>query len=98
MDFQPRLSSRIAGELCGLNTEEHARHNLMRKLGLISGDEAPSMAALEAYHKLFEVPLSKDMIEAIGELYRWTLSAIREAAFRLLRGYGGWPQIGRAHV
>lgn len=52
----------------------------MRKLGLIAEDEAPSKAALDAFHRMFETPLSDDMIEAVGELYGWTLSAIRGCA------------------
>jgi hypothetical protein len=28
---------------------------------------------MEAYHKLFYKPLSDDMIEAIGDLYGWSL-------------------------
>jgi hypothetical protein len=29
--------------------------NLMRRLGLIFGDEMPSKASLEAYHKYYEL-------------------------------------------
>jgi hypothetical protein len=54
-----------------------AVRNLMRKLGLLEGDEAPSEAALEAYHKMYELPLTDDMIEAITEFYGWSLSTIR---------------------
>jgi hypothetical protein len=53
-----------------MNMEMKAVINLMRKLGLLSGDEAPSEAALEAYHKMFELPMTDDMIKAIAELYR----------------------------
>jgi hypothetical protein len=49
----------------------------MRKLGLLSGDETPSEAAVEAYHKLFLTPLTDDMIEAIAELYGWSLETLR---------------------
>jgi hypothetical protein len=52
LNFQPRRSSRIAGQPGGLNAEMKAVRNLMRKLGLLEGDEAPSKAALEAYHKM----------------------------------------------
>ena len=60
-----------------MNTEMRAVRNLMRKLGLAWGDEAPNAAALEAYHKMFELPMTEDMIEAIAELYRWSLSTLR---------------------
>jgi hypothetical protein len=52
-----------------MNMEMKVIINLMRKLGLLSGDEAQSEAALEAYHKMFELPMMDDMIEAIEELY-----------------------------
>jgi hypothetical protein len=55
-----------------------AVRNLMRKLGLITGDEAPSAAALEAYHKMYELPLTDDMIEAIAEFYGWSLPRLPE--------------------
>jgi hypothetical protein len=77
LNFQPRRSSRIAGQPGGLNAEMKAVRNLMRKLGLLEGGEAPSEAALEAYHKMYELPLTDDMIEAIAEFYGWSLSTIR---------------------
>lgn len=77
MNFQPRRSSRIAGQPGGLNAESKAVRNLMRKLGLITGDEAPSEAALEAYHRMYEFPLTDEMIAAVAELYGWTLSTFR---------------------
>jgi hypothetical protein len=77
MDFQPRRSPRIAGQSFGLNSEQKAVRNLMRKLGLLPDDAPPSVEAMEAYHKLFELPLTDDMIEAIGELYGWSLSSIK---------------------
>jgi hypothetical protein len=61
-----------------------AVRNLMRKLGLLKGDEAPSEAALEAYHKMYELPLMDDMIEAIAEFYGWSLSTIRGCSPPLL--------------
>jgi hypothetical protein len=39
LNFQPRRSSRIAGQPGGLNAEMKAVRNLMRKLGLLEGDE-----------------------------------------------------------
>jgi hypothetical protein len=51
LNFQPRRSSRIAGQSGGLNAEMKAIRNLMRKLGLLQGDETPSEAALEAYRR-----------------------------------------------
>uniref|UniRef100_A0ACD5YU04 Uncharacterized protein n=1 Tax=Avena sativa TaxID=4498 RepID=A0ACD5YU04_AVESA len=80
LNFQPRRSSRIAKQPGGLNSEQKAVRNLMRKLGLIAQDEAPSDVALEAFHRMFETPLTDEMIEAVGELYGWTLSAIRGCA------------------
>jgi hypothetical protein len=80
MDFQPRRSPRIASQPCGLNSEQKAVRNLMRKLGLLPGDEPPSSEALEAYRRLFELPLTDDMIAAIGELYGWSLSSIKSCA------------------
>jgi hypothetical protein len=77
LNFQPRRSSRIAGQPGGMNMEPKAVRNLMRKLGLLTGDEAPSEAAPEAYHKMFELPMTDDMIEAIAELYGSTLDTIR---------------------
>jgi hypothetical protein len=79
LNFQPQRSSRIAGQPGGLNAEMKAVRNLMRKLGLLEGDAAPSEAALEAYHKMYELPLANDMIEAIAEFYGWSLSTIRGA-------------------
>jgi hypothetical protein len=67
LNFQPRRSSRIAGQPGGLNAEMKAVWNLMRKLSLLEGDEVPSVVALEAYHKMYELPLTDDMIEAITE-------------------------------
>jgi len=89
LDFQPRRSSRIAGQPGGLNTEQKAVRNLLRKLGLITGDEAPSEAAMEAYRRMFETPLTDDMIEAVGELYGWSLSAIRGCATPSMGMSGG---------
>jgi hypothetical protein len=66
-----------------------AVRNLMRKLGLLKGDEAPSEAALEAYHKMYELPLMDDMIEAIAEFYGWSLSTIRGCSPPLLGMTGG---------
>jgi hypothetical protein len=68
LNFQPRRSSRIAGQPSSLSAEMRAVRNVMRKLGLLEGDEAPSEAALEAYHKMYELPLTDDMIEAIAVL------------------------------
>jgi hypothetical protein len=65
----------------------------MRKLGLTPEDEAPSEAALEAFHRMFETPLTDDMITAIGELYGWTLSAIRGCAPPMLEVAGGHPMV-----
>ncbi|KAK1603513.1 hypothetical protein QYE76_008297 [Lolium multiflorum] len=89
LNFQPRRSSRIAKQPGGMNTEMKAVRNLMRKLGLLSGDEAPSTAALEAYHKMYELPLTDDMIEAIAEFYGWTLSTIRGCSPPMLGMSGG---------
>jgi hypothetical protein len=89
LNFQPRRSSRIAGQPGGMNMEMKAVRNLMRKLGLITGDEAPSEAALEAYHRMFELPMTDDMIEAIAELYGWTLDTIRGCSPPLLGVSGG---------
>jgi hypothetical protein len=49
----------------------------MRQLGLSTTDEVPSEATLEAYHEMFELPMPDDMIEAITELYGWSLDTIR---------------------
>ncbi|KAK1620921.1 hypothetical protein QYE76_026438 [Lolium multiflorum] len=89
LNFQPRRSSRIAGQPGGLSAEMKAVRNLMRKLGLLQGDEAPSEAALEAYHKMYELPLTDDMIEAIAEFYGWSLSTIRGCSPPLLGMSGG---------
>lgn len=89
LGFQPRRSFRIAGQPGGLNSEQKAVCNLMHKLGLISGDEAPSEAALEAYRMMFETPITEDVIEAVAELYGWSLSAIRGCATPLPGMSGG---------
>jgi hypothetical protein len=89
LNFQPLRRSRIAKQPGGMNAEMKAVRNLMRKLGLLSGDEAPSTAALDAYHKMYELPLMDDMIEAIAEFYRWTLSSIRGCSPPLLGMSGG---------
>jgi hypothetical protein len=89
LNFQPHRSSRIAGQPGGMNMEMKAVRNLMRKLGLLSGDEASSEAALEAYHKMFELPMTDDMIEAIAELYGWSLATIRGCSPPLLGLSGG---------
>jgi hypothetical protein len=72
-----------------MSMEMKAVHNLMRKLGLISRDEAPSLAALEAYHKMFELPMTDDMIEEISELYGWSLATIRGCSPPLVGMSGG---------
>jgi hypothetical protein len=77
LNFQPRRSSRIAKQPGGMDAKMKVVQNLMRKLDLLSGDEAPSVAALEAYHKMYELSLTDDMIEAIVEFYGWMLSSIR---------------------
>ena len=46
-----------------LNAEQRAIRNLMQKLGLITGDEAPSQA--NTCHKVLKTPLTDDMIETI---------------------------------
>jgi hypothetical protein len=89
LNFQPRRSSRIAKQPGGMDAEMRAVRNLMRKLGLLSGDEAPTAAALEAYHKMYELPLTDDMIEAIAEFYGWTLSSIRGCSPPMLGMSGG---------
>jgi hypothetical protein len=61
----------------------------MRKLGLIKGDEEPSVEAMEAYHRMYELPLSEDMVEAIAELYGWSLSMIRGCSLPLVGPLGG---------
>jgi hypothetical protein len=61
----------------------------MRKLGLLTGDDAPSVAALEAYHKMYKLPLTDDMIEAIAEFYGWSLSSITGCSPPLLGMSGG---------
>ena len=66
-----------------------AVRNLMRKLGLISGDELPSEAALEAYRRMYDLPLTDDMIEAVAELYGWSLSTIRGCSPPLVGASGG---------
>lgn len=48
----------------------------MCKLGMITGDEASSEAALEAYYMMSQLPLT-DMIEAIVKLYGCSLLSIR---------------------
>jgi hypothetical protein len=60
-----------------MNMETKAVRNLMRQLGLTTAVEAPLDAALEAYHKMFELPMTDDMIEAITEPYGWSLAMIR---------------------
>jgi hypothetical protein len=89
MDFQPRRSPRIASQLCGLNSEQNAVCKLMHKLGLLPGDEPPSSEALEAYRRLFELPLMDDMIAAIGEVYGWSLSSIKGCAMPSPKMSGG---------
>jgi hypothetical protein len=89
MDLQPRRSSRIAAKQPGGNTEMRVVRNLMRKLGLIKGDEEPSVEAMEAYHRMYELPLSEDMVEAIAELYGWSLSMIRGCSLPLVGPLGG---------
>jgi hypothetical protein len=66
-----------------------AVRNLMRKLGLLKGDEAPSEAALEAYRRMYELPLTDDIIEAIAEFYGWSLETIRGCSPPLLGMTGG---------
>jgi hypothetical protein len=58
--------------------EMKVARNLMRKLGMIIGDEAPSEAALEAYHRMFE-----------AELNSWSLSTIRGCLPPLVGMSGG---------
>jgi hypothetical protein len=82
MDFQPRRGSRIAKQPGGLNSEQQAVGNLMCKFSLISGDEAPSDVAPEAYSRIFKMPLMDEMIEAIAELYGWSLAMIRGCSRR----------------
>jgi len=62
---------------------------LLSPLGLISGDEAPSEATLEAYHRMFEMPLTDEMIEAVGELYGWSLCAIKGCVMPSMDMSGG---------
>jgi hypothetical protein len=88
LDFQPRRSSRIAKQPGG-NTEMRAVRNLLRKLGLIKGEEEPSVAAMEAYHRMYELPLSEDMVEAIAELYGWSLSTLRGCSPPVVGQSGG---------
>jgi hypothetical protein len=61
----------------------------MRKLGLISGDEGPTDAELEAYRRVFETPLTDEMLEAIAELYGWSLQLIRGCSPPQLGTSGG---------
>jgi hypothetical protein len=61
----------------------------MRKLGLISGDEAPSEATLAAYHKMYELPMTDNLIEVVAELYGWMLSTIRGCSPPLVGQSGG---------
>jgi hypothetical protein len=88
MDFQSRRTSRIAKQPGG-NTEVRAVRNLLRKLGLIKADEEPSEAAMEAYHRMYELPLIEDMVEAIAELNGLSLSTIRGCSPPLMGPLGG---------
>jgi hypothetical protein len=68
-----------------------AVRDFMRKLGLISEDETPSEATLAAYHKMYESPMTNIMIEAVAELYGWTLSTIMiHGLFATSGGSVGW--------
>jgi hypothetical protein len=66
-----------------------AVRNLMHKLGLIKGDEAPSEVALQAYHKMFELAMTDDMIGSIAELYGWLLATIRGCSPPMFGMMGG---------
>jgi hypothetical protein len=56
LNFQSRRSKRIAWQPVGMDTEQHALHVLLRKLGIIEGDESILEEAIAAYHRLFEMP------------------------------------------
>jgi hypothetical protein len=88
LNFQPRRSRRLVGLSVGLNSEQRALRNLLRKLGIIEGDEI-SNEAIVAYHRLFEVPLEDDMIEAIAELYGWSLGSLSGDQEPELEAVGG---------
>jgi hypothetical protein len=64
--------------------------NLMHMLGLLNGDEA----AMEAYYRMFQLPLTDDMDEAIVELNRWSLTMIRGCFPPMMGMMGGHPCIG----
>jgi hypothetical protein len=64
--------------MAGLDTEQRALRVLLRKLGVIEGDESISDEAIAAYHRLFEMPLEDDMIEAMADLYGWSLGSLTD--------------------
>jgi hypothetical protein len=65
--------------------------NLMHKLiGLLKGDNT----AMEAYYRMFQLPLTDDMDEAIVELNRWSLTMIRGCSPPMMGMMGGHPRIG----
>lgn len=73
----------------GLNCEQRAQRILLRKLGLVKEDEAPSAEAIDAYRKLFEVPLCGGMIAAIADLFGWTNSTIQGTPLPQFGSMGG---------
>lgn len=52
---------------------ERAQCVLMRKLGILSDQEAITQEAREAYTKLFEHPLSRPQLMAVAALFGWTI-------------------------
>ncbi|XBI29488.1 hypothetical protein VPH35_053463 [Triticum aestivum] len=73
-NFTPRRSFRIARADQGLNSEMKAKRVLLRRVGLISSDDAPiSDEVLYKYALLFEQPLALDVLQAFADFFGWQL-------------------------
>lgn len=75
LNFTPRHSSRIAKNDRGLDSESKAKRILLRRLGLVAEDEPISPEVLDRYYKLFQEPLTHNVVQAFTDFHGWKVPA-----------------------
>jgi hypothetical protein len=79
-DFVPQCSNRLAKRTGDPSAVvQQTQHNLMRKLGLVSGHEVMGPKAREDYGCLFNKPLSQSHVEALASLFGWHVPDMEQA-------------------
>lgn len=70
-NFTPRHNGRIMKQDGGLDSEAKAKRVLLRRLGLLEEDEPLSAHILAKYSRLFDRPLTTDVVLAFADFFGW---------------------------